>query len=230
MTYAVLLILQGYREWTESLGSDREWLIQLVQSRLYEAIQSLSKDYDGMALPLRYDIQLVLLPPDIDIDEFTQTLRELLMRYSPTPIVIRACCGDVIEAINKCSRDLDIDYIARCEEYEPLVVAHADLNYFTESTLRDGVVNSYIGIMSYISHLLKNLKDRALVQYLGGDNVVAITSSRNMDYVVKVMTAYDNVKVGVGISLKPREAFAKAAKALTILRREGRVRKYHIIE
>jgi len=230
MTYTVLIVLQGYREWTESLGSDREWLIQLVQSRLYEVLQSLCKDFDGIAIPLRYDILLSLLPPDVDIEEFSDIVRKSLSKYSPTPITIKACCGGLPEVINVCSKDLDIDTIARCEEYEALVVAHADLNYFTETTIKDGVLNAYMGVLRYVSRILDLIGNKALIQYLGGDNVVALTSLKYLDEVIKAMTSFKNVKVGVGISLKPREAFMKAAQALSVLRREGRVRSFYIVK
>ncbi len=230
MTYVVLIVFQGYREWTESLGSDREWLIQLIQSRLYEVIQSVSKDYDGIALPMRYDVQLALIPPETDVEEFINSLKEALSRYSPTPVIAKACCGELPEVINECGRYLAEDFIGRCESYEPLVVVHADLNYFTKFTEVNGVLSSYNRIIDYISTVSSKLRDKAYIQYLGGDNVVALTSIRNLEEVVKVMTSFKDVKVGVGISLKPRLAFSKAAEALSILRSEGRVRKYLILQ
>ncbi len=229
MTYTVLVVLQGYREWTESLGNDREWLIQLIQSRTYEVVQSVSKDFDGIALPMRYDVQLALVPPDINIEEFVGTLREALGRYAPTPVTIKACCGEIPEVITECSKSLSEDFIGRCESYEALVVAHADLNYFTRFTEANGVLNAYHKIINYVSVITDKLRDKAYVQYLGGDNVVALTSLRNLESVVELMTSFDDVKVGVGVSLRPRKAFSKAAEALSILRSEGRIRRYLVL-
>ncbi|MEM2158466.1 MAG: GTP cyclohydrolase IIa, partial [Sulfolobales archaeon] len=70
MTYTVLIKLTNYRTWTESLGYDREWIIQTTQSRIYHDLQLLSKEFKGFTLPMRYDIQIVLLPSNTSLDGF----------------------------------------------------------------------------------------------------------------------------------------------------------------
>ena len=218
-----------YREWTESLGRDREWYIQVVQSRLYQKIQELSSGFDGLTLPLRYDIQLVMLPSSANAGRFINALRASLRPHSPTPVRIRLLCGDVPEVFER-FKGLkgSSDYWEVCRPSE-MVVAHADLNNFTKATRDSGPYRTYVKVMDLLSKYVNALRGRAVVQYLGGDNVAAITSLRYMNEVIDVLTGFEGVKVGVGVSERPREALALAAEALSSIRREGRVRKYYVI-
>jgi len=231
MVYAGTLEFVGYREWTESLGPDREWYIQLVQARLYQVVQSFAKDYNGMALPLRYDIQLLYLPTDIDVKDFVFQLKQYLKPYSPTPTRVVLCCGNPIEVLRRCKelRCSGDYYEEECRDDSELVVAHADLNYFTLRTRDQGAYQSFIVVLNLVSTIASELSDKAVVQYLGGDNLVAITSEEYLEDVLSSLTSKDSIKVGVGVSKYPRRAFEAAAKALEILRSEGRVRQYHII-
>jgi len=99
MVLAVFVEFVGYREWTESLGKDREWFIQLTQSKVYQVIQSYTSGYGGMALPLRYDYQIILLPYDTRVSEFSEGLRKVLQSYSPTPVNALVACGKVKELL-----------------------------------------------------------------------------------------------------------------------------------
>ncbi len=230
MVYTGVIELVGYREWTESIGSDREWVIQVTQSRVYEVIQAYVKDFEGAALPLRYDIQLILLPSEVDPRGFAEGLKSALSKYSPTEINVSLCCGVPPEAIERCWRLAgNGDYFeGRCSE-ETLAVAHADLNYYTQRTKSSGLYRSYVDVLALVANLAKALEGVATVQYLGGDNLVAVTSEGRVGDVVKEVIRHDNIKVGVGISKYPRRAFEKAAEALTKLREGGRVRKYLIL-
>ncbi len=220
----------GYREWTESLGKDREWYIQVVQSRLYQVIQHISSEYEGLALPLRYDIQLIMIPSSVDASSFVGTLRNSLKPYTPTPIRVTLLCGNIPEVLERVKNYEELgDYWERCGPSK-IAIAHADINNFTQATYDHGPYNTYVKVMDILSNYVKTLRDIAIVQYLGGDNIAAITSEGNVEQVIKVLTSVDGVKVGVGISEEPRNAFALAAEALAQIRSEGRVRKYHILK
>lgn len=230
MPYTAVVSFVGYREWTESLGPDREWLIQVVQSRLYEVIQSFSKDLDGVALPLRYDVQVVLLPASVDVWGFVRGLKAAVEPYSPTPVAVRVCYGNPARALSRCGRELSEDYIEYCSNCEDaLAVAHADLNFFSRLTEEGGFYTAYVNIVKYLAGLAEVLNGKAVVQYLGGDNLVAVTSEDLLGDVLEALTSRDGVKVGVGVSPVPKKAFERATDALTQLRAEGRVRKYLVV-
>ncbi len=229
MVLVGVLRFSGYREWTESLGPDREWYIQLVQARTYSVNQSFTAEKGGIVLPLRYDIQLILLPASVNPSEFSEGLKQALKPYAPTPIELTFTCGPIPQALEEVKRWGEVcDVSPRCDPTE-VAVAHADLNHFTSKTRSHGPYLTYVSMLRLVSRYAEVLKDRALIQYLGGDNVVAVTDERRIKEVIEVLTSTDVIKVGVGVSEAPREAFSLAAEALTRIRDEGRVRKYLVL-
>ena len=220
---------EGYREWTESLGPDREWFIQLVQAKTYQVIQSFTAEHGGMALPLRYDIQLVLLPSNINPEGFINGVKDALKPYSPTPVRVALLCGEIPSVLSKARQYLELgDYYEMCEPRE-IAVAHADLNYFTHMTARDGPYSAYVEVMKLVNTYVESLADIAIVQYLGGDNLVTITEPSNLDTAIRELIKPNHIKVGVGISRTPRKAFSAAATALTRIREGGRKVKYLVL-
>ena len=221
---------EGYREWTESLGPDREWFIQLVQARTYQVIQSFTAEHDGMALPLRYDIQLVLLPSNVNPEAFINGVKEALKPYSPTPVRVALLCGEIPSVLSKARKYLELgDYYEECVPRE-IAVAHADLNYFTHMTSKDGPYSAYVEVMRLVNTYVESLAEVAIVQYLGGDNLVAVTEPSNLDAVIQELIKPNHIKVGIGISRIPRKAFSAAATALTRIREGGRRIKYLVLK
>jgi GTP cyclohydrolase III len=142
---------------------------------------------------------------------------------------ITLCCGDIPDVLKKCACLEGLgDYIEECGMKE-IAVAHADLNYFTSRTSVIGPYLSYAEVTDLVANITRELKDKAIVQYLGGDNLAVVTNKDHLKEVVDVITSKDNIKVGVGISKYPRKAFELAAQALKVLRDEGRTRSYHIL-
>ncbi|MEM4048034.1 MAG: GTP cyclohydrolase IIa [Zestosphaera sp.] len=228
MVLAVFVEFVKYREWTESLGKDREWFIQLTQSKVYQVIQSFVSSYGGIALPLRYDYQIILLPYDVGVREFNESLKKTLLNYSPTPINTLVACKRIKDLLkmdlnNENYRD-DVSCLP-----EPLVVAHADLNDFTKRTRSLGIYRTYSEILNVIAHYVRELRDIAIVQYLGGDNIVSICDEDSMQEVLEVLGSVDTIKVGVGVSKIPRKAFMLATEALDTIREKGKVSKYMVL-
>lgn len=220
MTYTALVKLTNYRSWTESLGYDREWIIQITQSQIYHDLQSISKEFDGIALPMRYDVQVVLLPPTTPINSFISKLNEVAVRWTPIKVEVEVYCGLPHEVLNNDGR-------GECSHNE-ICVAHLDLNNFTSKSIYRGFYQPYIEVLGMSSRLALKLMGKAVVQYLGGDNIVVVTYPQNLDDVLMEVMEED-IKVGVGISENPRKAFELAAKALNVLRSERKNFKYLVI-
>ncbi|MCS7108979.1 MAG: GTP cyclohydrolase IIa [Sulfolobales archaeon] len=222
MTYTILIKLTNYKAWTESLGYDREWIIQTTQSRIYYELQTLSKEFNGFTLPMRYDIQVIMLPSNATLELFISQLREVIARWSPIEVEFDVYCGLPHEILNNGFKS------AECVNKE-VCVAHLDLNNFTSKSFKRGFYQPYVEVLSMISKLALKLMDKAVVQYLGGDNIVIVTAPRYVEDVIKE-SMNEDIKIGVGISEYPRKAFEYAAKALNVLRIERKSFKYLIIK
>lgn len=228
MVLAVFVEFVKYREWTESLGKDREWFIQLTQSKVYQVIQSFASSHGGMALPLRYDYQIILLPYEASTREFNEGLKKVLLNYAPTPINTLVACNKIKDLLKMDLNRENYREDVSCSP-ESLVVAHADLNDFTKKTKSLGIYRTYAEILNVIAHYVKELRDVAIVQYLGGDNIVSICDEDSMQKVLEVLGGVNSIKVGVGVSKVPRKAFMLAAEALDAIREKGKVSKYMIL-
>ena len=212
----------GYREWTESLGNDREWYIQATQAKLYQLNQLYTSQHEGLVFPLRFDMQVIFLPPSLNKEEYVKGLEEALKPYTPTQINIELLCGPIPQVLEGGTLNIN-----KCED--KMVVAHADLNYFTQRTRQVGPYLAYLEILDIFHQYALKLKDKALVQYLGGDNLAIVADKENLAIILQELTSRKGIKVGIGISHSPRKAFSLAAKALGTIRKEGRIRT-HLIE
>lgn len=160
--------------------------------------------------------------------EFSDGLKEALLSYAPTPVNTLVACRKVRDLLkmdlsNENYRE-DLDCLP-----EPLVVAHADLNDFTMKTKSLGVYRTYSEILNVIAYYVRELRDVALVQYLGGDNIVSVCDEDSVQKVLEVLGSVNSIKIGVGISKIPRRAFMLAAEALDAIREGGKVSKYMIL-
>ena len=69
MTYQTTIIkLEGYGPWTLGLGSDREYLLQILQSKMYAELQESFSNKNGLVFSNRFD-EFIAVTNTIDIDD-----------------------------------------------------------------------------------------------------------------------------------------------------------------
>ncbi len=215
----------GYREWTESLGSDREWYIQMVQSRVYRAGQEAATRVGGFLLPLRFDIMLLiasrLSSKEVDI------VHSAVERASTVRVRTASSCGDTpLEATDRAWRLLmDVRpgqmTFEPCDGDELVAVAHIDVNNITRLTRKLGPLRTYYMVLDTINRVRSVAEDLgAVVQYLGGDNLLAILPPTGSVETVarKLVEGPGDLKAGVGVAGRARDSLALAAKALHLIR------------
>lgn len=229
MPRITLIKLLRYREWTEELGFDREWIIQDKQASLYLLLQGLFSKKGGFVIPMRYDYFLVL---SNGIDE--KTHQNILTDLEPEtpyglkmvslvheyPFTAQLIATRIIEDTDK-----KLVYLEGRED--EIVVAHIDFNDITKYTGKTSVMESYAKIMAVFTNIT-NFASRlgGITTYLGGDNMLAIVPRDTLEKFLENIPSY--LKVGIGISKSPRKALLNAAKALTKIRKE-RDRQYIIV-
>ena len=229
MIRVALLELVGYREWTESVGDDREWMLQKTQSLVYATIQDAAARRKGFVMPLRYDYMLILAS-GLDRDDLQEVL-EAAADVSPVPVRMASTCmytpaGAVDEAWRRL-RELGEGglYYGECSEPEYTVVAHLDINDITQMTSQVGVLRTYNAMLRLLSKMAeKAFEMGAIAQYLGGDNILAVLPEKGYRVVAETLAGLDDLKAGIGLSVTPRRSLELAAKALHAIR-EGKVRE-----
>ncbi len=233
-----VLELIGYREWTEELGSDREWIIQSIQSGLYKFLQEEFSKINGFVLPLRYDYYILILN-NVDMEE-SKNIISKLARISPVPLKLAVSCEETpykaqmkaTQALRKCDNTFCIDDCNNRVDSR-IAVAHFDINSFTRKIESVSVYDTFIEIEELcidISLKMKNIG--GITQYLGGDNIVSFFSPTKIENLKEIISR-DDLKVGVGIAYTARKAMELASKALDtirLMRKEGVQNKIIVLE
>jgi GTP cyclohydrolase IIa len=218
----LLMEFIGYKEWTESLGYDREWKIQDIQSSIYKVVNDEISRVGGFALPVRYDGLIILADgiPSGSLLEIYTKVKEI------SPSKVSACIG-----YGKTPREAEINAhncILNSLSDEPkfdtfyddnVVACHFDYNNFTLLTRELSFYNAYMRIMRLYSKLSEIIYDiGGITQYLGGDNMIAFIDEDTLDKIIKIVENVDEIKVGIGIGKNARSAMAGATRALDEIR------------
>ncbi len=231
--YLGVIEFQGYREWTESIGSDREWRLQITQSRIYLTLQEAAARVNGFILPLRYDYML-LVASGLS-REAVEKVYHAAMGVSPVPVSMATACGaSPRDAVARAWEHLGAGnglYLGeRCKE-DYVVAAHFDINDITRRTRRQGLLDTYTTVLSLIARLQEEAHRRGAVsQYLGGDNVLALLPLDNYKDIISDMISLEDLKVGVGIASSSRKALTLAAEALHQIRTGERRERIVVLE
>jgi GTP cyclohydrolase IIa len=170
--------LMGYREWTESLGTDREWIIQAVQAEVYSKLQREASALDAYVLPLRYDY-FIIVTTGLSRKEHARLL-DVARVESRIPVRMTSVCGDKpTEALGRAYSMLSKVapgelLFGECND-GLTVVAHVDINGISEETRRRGLVESIMIINDFISQTTQlAIRHGGIAQYLGGDNIIVL--------------------------------------------------------
>ena len=217
MVRLALIKLRGYREWTESLGFDREWRIQATQSRIFSILSVEAASVDALAVPFRHDMHLVVAS---NVPEYR--LRYLVSRlslHSPVPVEYSIGCGPT-------PRDaIDAAFFSRgCNGAgggpEAVLLAHVDLDDITGFADKHGLYEAYLVVAELYSRLVEELREYGcIVSYLGGDNILVLLSPET-DAILALEDLVEeyNAKAGIGYGATGRIAAREATRCLDEIR------------
>jgi len=214
-----LIKLLEYREWTETLGYDREWKIQELQSNIYSSLQRMFSRRGGFVIPVRYDYFIALSNgfKEKDLEEILTDIEPLSPKgvrvvslVHKRPFTAQLMASRIAE-----KEDEKLVYIGG--EEEPLAVVHIDFNNITRTTIQTSVFETYVKIMSVYSEITRaTIRLGGITGYLGGDNMIAVLSTDAINDLLELLPTY--LKAGVGVSLNSRKALELSAKALSDIR------------
>ncbi len=205
--------LIGYREWTESLGSDREWKIQLTQSRLYAGLQEEAAKQGGFIAPLSFDVMAVIA--NGMAFEGLEKLYQLAARLSPVPVSITV---STLEKGFPRSTEPGLKLVTDRLDY-PVAALHIDLNSFTTRRRSLNPVTVYTEVLKTYVELASRTRN-AIPAYLGGDNIAVFTAAEEAEETARKLLEIlePDYKIGVGIGPNARQALKAAAEALHRIR------------
>jgi GTP cyclohydrolase IIa len=211
--------LKNYENWIKSLGYDREWLIQATQAEVYRYITMESAALGMFAIPLTYDVYLVIL--NSTVAYFNRLVKALEIKI-PIEFNVYLGFGETYSAaLNnlKPLGELDASVVNGVKEFNDItVVSHLDLNSYNNMLTGKGL--QYVNEL--LTELVYTMKKTCMAcggvaHYAGGDNVICFIPHHLLsNYLSSV--AIDDAKIGIGIAKKPRDALKLAAQALDLIR------------
>ncbi|MFB6470925.1 MAG: GTP cyclohydrolase IIa [Vulcanisaeta sp. AZ3] len=217
-----IIRLIGYREWTESLGYDREHVIQGIQARVHGKLIDIFSKLGAWAHPFRYDY-LLAVTNGINAEEIIEAVKAL-GEVSPVP----PSSGTYVhenprvaerEAFRLALRAGPWESIVDDIDNDPVGIAHIDLMDSTSSTEATSSYLLYEHVWSIVSQVrLYFAVYGGLTLYLGGDNIVSIIPPHIREEDLQPLINLYSVRIGVGIARKGREAMKLATEALDELR------------
>lgn len=229
--------IDDYRTWTETLGCDRESLIQMFQASLYSDVQKIFSQHGGIVFSARYD-NMIAVTNDIPNDKQKMIQLELNSR-NPVSISLGIGYGETAYAAQKeASKNLlrllntkpakMIFASPQCDTVDGLVqMAHFDINNSTGFiTKRLSVYEAHLLIQHVYNLLIPQLKKYgALIFFNGGDNFVSPSNGMTQEDYYKVLDLVTKetglmLRVGVGVDNNAKDALALANECLKNMRIE----------
>lgn len=231
-----LIQIDNYRNWTTTLGCDRESTIQIFQAGIYSDIQRMFSQYGGIVFSTRYDNMLAVTN---GISNTKQ--REIQLEFNshnPTSVSLGIGCGEtayvaqkeasknLLKLLNTNPTTMAFAAPSYGDTEEDLVqMAHFDvINSTGLITKRLSAYEAHILIQHIYNLLVTQLKKHgALVFFNGGDNFVAPSNGMIKEDYCKILDVVYRetglmLRVGVGIDNTAKGALALANENLENMR------------
>ena len=211
-----MLELVKYREWTETLGEDREWRIQVFQNGFLARLHEVSAEFSSFVITKDYN-RYFFFVDNVDVPRLRSGLYSL-----KTPVEAIVCesygrsAKEALRNSTLCVREEGMD--------EEVVTIHLDYDYSTRERMWWKNISR---VRTTAQRVAK--ASEGVWHYLGGDNFVVFTNLRGLAKAQGELSKLDVIKAGVGIGKTAREALKGSAEALKKLRarRDRRVEVVH---
>ena len=248
MIQLTIIRIEGYRQWTLTLGSDREAQLQMLQARIYHDVQKLFSEKDSIVFFNRFD-EYFAITNGLDVDDHLDIQHELTKLYDDMLMSMTIGSG-------KTAFEANLNAY-RTRKEEPIVnskarifgtvQSHSDIVQIMHIDIDSSAkVGNWLSpyeltalIMKIYSRLAEEfLKYNSLAFFLGGDNIMVISNGmtrEQADEVLKKMTAGNDVKLNCGIGIgrtgrKAAEAATKALDTIRDLREMGKIQTIYEIQ
>ncbi len=211
-----MLELVRYREWTETLGEDREWKIQTFQNGFLAKLHEVSASFNSFVITKDFN-RYFFFVDNVDVKGLKGSLYSI---ESPVEVNLCESYGDSVkEAIRNST-------LCRKEEGEDeeVVTIHLDYDYSTKERMWWRSISRVKAVAERIARA-----SMGVWYYLGGDNFVVFTNLKGLARAQGELRGLDVIKAGIGIGKTAREALKGSAEALKELRarRDKRVEVVH---
>jgi GTP cyclohydrolase IIa len=248
MIQLTIIRIEGYGQWTLTLGSDREAQLQMLQARIYHDVQRLFSERESIVFFNRFD-EYFAITNGLGVDDHLHIQHELTKLYDNMLMSMTIGAGKTAFEANlnayrtrKEGRMLDGNsriFGSVQPQADVAQIMHIDIDSSAKVGNWLSPYELTALVMKIYSRLAEEfLKHDSLAFFLGGDNVMVISngmSKEQADVVLKKVTAGNDIKLNCGIGIgktgrKAAEAATKALDTIRDLREEGKIQTIYEIQ
>ena len=248
MIQLTIIRIEGYGQWTLTLGSDREAQLQMLQARIYHDVQRLFSERDSIVFFNRFD-EYFAITNGLDADDHLRIQHELTKLYDNMLMSMTIGAGKTAFEANlnayrtrKEGRMLDGNsriFGSVQPQADVAQIMHIDIDGSEKVSSKMSPYEVTALVMKLYAKLSEAfLKKGAMTFFLGGDNFMVISNSmRKEDAEIIINSIINDIGIklncGIGIGRNGRKAAEAATRALdTIrdLRNEGKIQPIYEIQ
>ena len=220
--------LEGYGAWTLTLGSDREYALQILQSKMYADLQECFSAKNGLVFSNRFD-EFIAVTNEISLPDHKEIHDRLSKKNENIKISMTIGTGktplEADKAIHNIRRDAknmifpniygiqencyvrkdqQINELENNSGHNDLKILHIDINGSTsiaENLTTYEITNLIVRLYLAISNSF--LKEESLTFFLGGDNFMIVAKNdiqiKRIAEIVNFLINSTGIKLNCGI-------------------------------
>ena len=233
MIQLTVMKITGYGPWTLTLGSDREHELQMLQASLYQKLQKLFSEKNGLVFQNRSD-EFFAVTNGITLDEHIDIQKELgklfeinvsmTIGYGVTPFDANISAYNGKKDQKFLNEQYNIYGSLNGNEEQNVAIMHIDVDSLTakRKTLSPYETSSLMfKLYSKMSDFF--LDKKSLAFFMGGDNFMVVSNSEHKinahDFIDQIKNEMNLLlNCGIGISKTGRDAAKLATKSLDTIR------------
>ena len=233
MIQLTIIKITGYGPWTQTLGSDREHKLQMLQSALYKEIQNLFSEKNCLVFSNRFD-ELFAITNGLSLNDHVEIQKKLAESFDLQLSMTIGYGDSPFEANLKADKARKSKIILEKKhnifgyvdgKTDQLVqIIHMDVDGFTSISAK----KSFYEISSFMFKLYSEMSEffltkNCLTFFMGGDNFMIVTSGNGKEYSTKFLNLMKKkhgiaLNCGIGTAKTAREAAKLATKSLDTIR------------
>ena len=234
MIQITIIKIAGYGPWTLTLGSDREYKLQILQSSLYKEIQKLFSEKNCLVFANRFD-ELFAITNGLSLNDHMEIQKKLKESFELELSITIGCGQSPFEANLQAdearksktflNKELNIFGFMDGKSEQIVNIMHIDVDGSTSISVK----KSPYEISSLIFKLYSEMSEFFLAQnsltfFMGGDNFMIISSSTAKEHATKFLELIEkkfgiSMNCGIGTAKTAREAANLATKSLDTIRK-----------
>lgn len=233
MIQLTIIKITGYGPWTLTLGSDREHKLQMLQSSIYNEIQNLFSEKNGLVFSNRFD-ELFAVTNGLSLDDHIEIQKKLAksfdlqlsmtIGYGDSPFEANLNADKARKSKIILEKEHNIFGYVDGKAEQLVQIMHMDVDGSTSISAKKSpyeISSLMFKLYSEMSEFF--LTKNCLTFFMGGDNFMIITSGDGKDHAVKFLNLMKEkhgiaLNCGIGTANTAREAAKLATKSLDTIR------------